>query len=311
MDYIQAGGMGALLNNGRPSLLVIHSMENPLQVGRARGIAKYFAGINTASAHYCVGPDEVIQCVPTNRKAWHAGPNANAFTLGYEQTGYAAYSRSDWLTATGRAQLANLASVCRADAARYGIPIRWATDEQIRAARYGTPAGFCTHADISRVLGGTNHWDPGNNYPRDLLMQAMNGQQIGDDMPSVTDIWDWKIGQNGIYGKDNMPAWQVLGYTHADGLWTQGLVKALPGTILGTSIKDADGINGTVGDRLAWIDKRARDTEAKVDQVAAAVTALGQTIEAMNTGQIAEQVKAQITDALKGLSITLTTKENA
>lgn len=184
MRFIQAAGHGGTI---RPTLLVIHSMENPLAVGSAAQVAKMFAGNGNASAHFCVDPGEVIQCLPTNIKAWHVGPRANAFTVGFEQAGYARFSRSDWTTPAGMAQLANLASIAAQVADQCGIPKRWASDAEIRAAASGAPAGFCTHADISRVLGGTDHTDPGGGYPRDLLMAAINGQQTGAGMSDISD----------------------------------------------------------------------------------------------------------------------------
>jgi hypothetical protein len=255
MTYIQAAGMGGTL---RPWLVVIHSMEAPLRTGVARSIAQMFASNVATSAHECVGPDETIQCVPWNRKAWHVGPAANGCSLGIEQTGYAAYGRAQWTTADGLAQLTRVADVARAMCVQWGIAQRWATDAEIRAAAAGHgPGGICTHADITRVLGGTTHTDPGPNYPRDLLQAAVNG--TGDTMAitkdDINDIWAHPTGGDNVQAQDRL--------------------IAIFDTVL-AAYKDPAGDVAALRDRIADLNVRIAHTgvqltPAGLDQVKAAI----------------------------------------
>lgn len=156
------------------TLLVVHSAETPLRYGYARSIGKYFTRPDAkTSAHVMVDPRDVVQMVPKNRIAYHCG-YANKCSLGYEQAGYARLSRRQWTTGDGLAQIKLLALEIRKDADIHHVPLRWATDAQIRAAyRNGVPGGLCTHGDVARVVGGSTHTDPMPNYPKDLLLELV------------------------------------------------------------------------------------------------------------------------------------------
>lgn len=163
---------------GKPTLLVVHDAETPLQRGYALSIARNWFGKpqpagRESSAHYMTDPGATVQMVHTYDIAWHAGPNANGFTLGYEQAGYASYTRAQWTTPDGISQMNRLAAILAEDAKFYGVPVRLATDAQIRDAAHGHAAGICFHRDVTRVLHGTTHTDPGRNYPKDLLIQKV------------------------------------------------------------------------------------------------------------------------------------------
>lgn len=175
----------AALNHGGamghpPTLLVVHDAETPLKAGYARSLAaNWFAKEQPAgresSAHYIVDPADVVQMVHTYDIAWHVGPKANGFTLGYEQSGWASLTGPGWTTTDGQKQMSRLAAIMATDALFYGIPAKWATDDDIRAAAKGVKGGICRHSDITRVLGGTTHTDPGPGYPRDALLSHIRG----------------------------------------------------------------------------------------------------------------------------------------
>lgn len=172
---------------GGPRLGVIHSAETPLEAGYAYSIAaNWFATVATTSATVMIDPAETIRLLPDDTIAWHVGPAANPFTVGAEQAGRASMTRAEWLTPAGRAQMERVADYMRDVRDAWGLPLRWATDAEIRAAAQpgGPRVGWCTHADIARVLGGTTHTDPGGQYPRDELMSIATGgvsPTTGDD----------------------------------------------------------------------------------------------------------------------------------
>lgn len=172
---------------GGPRLGVVHSAETPLRAGYAYSIAaNWFATRASTSATVMIDPAETIRLLPDNVVAYHVGPAGNGFTVGAEQAGYARLSRAEWLSPAGRAQKRRLAEYMVDCWRAWGIPLRWATDAQIRAAAAGgPPQGWCVHDDIRRVLGGTVHTDPMPNYPRDELMALARAIAAGedDDMP--------------------------------------------------------------------------------------------------------------------------------
>lgn len=156
----------------RTQLMVLHSGETPLLPGYAVSVTKNWLnkpGVE-ASTNVFAGPDTLVRSVNTYLAAWHASV-ANAISIGYEQTGYAAYSRNEWLTSYGKNQLDRLAREMAADAKLFGIPLRWMSTTDVHAALNGNPSpkGFCTHAQIDP----RNRTDPGANYPYDLLMEAV------------------------------------------------------------------------------------------------------------------------------------------
>ena len=73
---------------------------------------------------------------------------------------------------------------------------RWLSLNEVASLKV---RGFCYHYDISRALGGTDHWDPGTGYPADVQMSRIRwyagvadfwGEDVGtrpDDVPSNGD----------------------------------------------------------------------------------------------------------------------------
>jgi hypothetical protein len=166
--------------NRHPVLQVVHSAETPLRTGYAQSIARnWFAASAPTSAHWMVDPRDAVLMVARQRVAWHCG-TGNHRSLGYEQAGYASFTRRTWTTEDAMAQLDLLAQKIAEDGYTYGIPARWATDAQIRDAHHhGAPGGMCTHDDMRRVVGGTTHTDPGDGYPRDLLLERVVAHRGG------------------------------------------------------------------------------------------------------------------------------------
>jgi N-acetylmuramoyl-L-alanine amidase len=73
--------------------LVVHDTETPGGIRKATTIANYFCNPKSeVSAHYIIGKaGEIVQCVPDEKRAWHAGPSkfegrekVNDFSIGVE-----------------------------------------------------------------------------------------------------------------------------------------------------------------------------------------------------------------------------------
>lgn len=211
--FVQAVSHGGLMT--KPTLIVVHSAETPLKAGYAKSIAEnWFGKAATTSAHFMVDPAEIIRLLSDNVVSYAVGPKANGFTLNIEQAGYARLTRAEWTTPDGLKQLAKVGALIAELAAANSIPLRYATDDQIRAAARGVPGGVCFHDDVRRVIGGTTHVDPLPYYPRDLLEQAWTPATEEDDMTPeqagmLRDLHAWMTDMKGQgYAKvgENLPA---------------------------------------------------------------------------------------------------------
>lgn len=154
----------------RRQLYVIHTAECPLRVGYAQSLTGWGNGgyQPRASWQKFIDPATVVSWIPLALAAWHAAP-ANRVSVGYEQSGYARYTRSQWLVPDGLRQMDLLAQ----EIVRDGIPqsgLRWLTTAQVQAIYNGrdtTTYGLCTHAQISP----STRTDPGAGYPKDVLLE--------------------------------------------------------------------------------------------------------------------------------------------
>jgi uncharacterized coiled-coil protein SlyX len=163
-------------------------MECPLQAGYARSLTNWAltpesAGGPQASWHRGYGPDERVYFIPDELGAWHAS-EANPLSIGLEQTGYAAYTRAQWLTPDGYKMLdsvaADVAAICKRD----GIPARWLTTAEVRAVLDGgnrSIKGFCYH----RQVDPETRTDPGNGYPADVVLAKIKSYLGAAPAPST------------------------------------------------------------------------------------------------------------------------------
>jgi N-acetyl-anhydromuramyl-L-alanine amidase AmpD len=175
---------------GQPRLIVIHSMECPIEAGRARSVAQWFAGPSSpqASAHYMVDPAEVWCGVQPSAEAWHCG-GANQYaggaSIGIEQTGYAAYD-AEWLgSPDAQAQMDRLVDLVRSLCDRYGISEQWLSADQLRAG----VSGITTHGFLSSIGMGTDHTDPGPNWPVQEFMRRLVGAPTPSGDDEMKNVW--------------------------------------------------------------------------------------------------------------------------
>jgi len=143
-------------------VIVIHTMEAGEKPGTARAVAAWFAGATAprASAHFCIDNHEVIQCVDLADVAWHA-PGANRVGIGLEHAGFAKQSVADWSDEYSRATLERsaflVAELCRL----FRIPVVKLSATDLRSGA----RGVCGHVDVSKAFKGSDHYDPGPNFP--------------------------------------------------------------------------------------------------------------------------------------------------
>lgn len=162
-------------------LIVIHDMEWPERPTTAEDCARMFATTTrSASAHYNVDNNSIVQGVKDNDVAW-AAPGANHNGIQIEQAGHASQDRAEWLDAYGRAMIfGQVAPLVEMLAAKYRIPLSYRNHVQIAAGL----RGITTHWDVSKAWGRTDHTDPGRNYPMsDMLDEARSIRKAKSKQP--------------------------------------------------------------------------------------------------------------------------------
>lgn len=156
----------------RVDWIVIHTMETPCVSGMAARIAQRFElGERKVSAHYCVDPVEIVQCVRDTNVAWHC-PGANRRGIGIEHAGYSQGEHAtDW-SSDGHAQgMLALSARLTADlCARWNIPAVHLTPAEVAAGHRGI-IGHDGATEAFRTPGG--HTDPGKAWPWEKYLGAI------------------------------------------------------------------------------------------------------------------------------------------
>lgn len=159
------------------SLIAVHTNEGPNAPGdegrdrSAENLAKWMDG-QQVSYHKVIDDDSVVNYVADQHKAW-ALRNGNPRSLNVCLTGYARQTRAEWLQHDRQLRLA--ADVVRAWCDRYGIPKVKLSSAAVGADR----SGVCGHLNWTEGKRDGSHSDPGPEFPWDVFMRYVSGQQAG------------------------------------------------------------------------------------------------------------------------------------
>ena len=141
-------------------VIVVHTTES--SPTSARGVANYFQNLpvtNKVSSHKIVDINECITSVKDALIAWTA-PGTNSDGLQLEICARAKYSRLEWFR--NQAALKRSAWVVARWCIKYSIPPTFISVNELKNGK----KGLTTHADASKAYGGSDHWDPGPNFPK-------------------------------------------------------------------------------------------------------------------------------------------------
>jgi N-acetyl-anhydromuramyl-L-alanine amidase AmpD len=168
--FVQAAG-SYTDKDGRHYGVAIHATANTATDTAEASYASHRT--DGTSGHAYVDADSLTQALDTDRKAGHAGSaygNENAIAV--EITGLNSWTRERWLSSVAWDELARwLAYIIRNDPDYAGFQVRRATvAEMIANPRV---QAFYGHDDMRRAWGGTDHTDPGPNFPWDRLLMAV------------------------------------------------------------------------------------------------------------------------------------------
>lgn len=172
-------------SGGSKRLLVIHTMEGFTGPNGALDCARYFQGNVGASSQVCIDNNRgtIWECVNRGNGAW-TQCSFNSVSDSMEQSGYASWSKSQWLNERNN-QLHNVADWIAEESAKLGIPITRLTASQAQSGG----RGICGHSDLGS--SGCGHSDPGANWPwTEVLEWAKGGTSapippVEEDIPMV------------------------------------------------------------------------------------------------------------------------------
>lgn len=198
-------------------LIVLHTQEGD---STADNLGAYLQQPKVQASYHRIIDKDGNECrgVPDGESAWAAGPIANSAGLHVCLTGYASWTRAQWLARP--AQLDGVARVIATWARERGIPLA-----QVSAATLASPAGgsgVCGHDTTAQAWHETNHTDPGAGLPRDLLLDKARAINGGTPAPAPEDddmsAWDTKIDN---LANSEVPAGAMLAWVdkHTRELW--------------------------------------------------------------------------------------------
>ncbi|OXN01672.1 endolysin-like domain-containing protein [Bifidobacterium vansinderenii] len=171
------------------------------------------------------------------------------------------------------------------------------------------------------------------NYPWSCYLRYAGSTEQEDDM-TPNDVWNAGLGQEGTYGKDDIPAWMHLSFAHYDtarlfailgrtddaglGDGTSGniyertvnidkRVRDMAGMLSRTDdAGTGDGTDGDLYTRVVNIDKRVREMTATIAAQAAAIEALSKAL-GQDPVDMADVVEQAVREKLDSLTISLST----
>jgi hypothetical protein len=148
-------------------LIVIHTAEGALTIESLGG---WFAQPNAQCSSH-VGADDKVntvgEYVRRPDKAWTQS-NYNPVAVSVELCGFASWSTAEWDRHPN--MLDNCAKWIAEESGYWNIPITHLSDSQAQ----GSGRGVCDHYSLGP--GGGGHWDVGNGFPWDKVLEmARNG----------------------------------------------------------------------------------------------------------------------------------------
>jgi hypothetical protein len=157
--------------------------------------------------HFVGDPNDFRQGLYSYTRIGHVGSTTgNNYGISFEMCGYNSSPAEYWKHILDRA-----AAGLKLVIAKHGIPARFLTEAQMRD---GSSKGFITHDMARRVWGGSDHTDPGPNFPRDYAVAILGGTTPPVVHPSPGPS---KIAEDRRLGPQTIRRWQQYMGTPVDG----------------------------------------------------------------------------------------------
>jgi len=243
--------------------IAIHCTANTASAEAENAYAKRRP--DSVSSHYYVDHDSIVQSLDTDLRAFHAGSKiGNDHAIAYEITGLTSWSRQRWLDSVAWPLLVRQ---IRRDMAAHNIAARRLTVAQMKAREL---SGIVTHNDMRLAWGGTDHTDPGRNFPMDHLLKLLIEE---DGMPDPKDLWKYR-GYDYV-NVDDRPTTKdhQLARAHQYTWETRKLVRELLAEQEKAAEREQAILAAVAGDShdaiLAKLDQHAAEARAHREQIAA------------------------------------------
>lgn len=181
ITYIQGRNSGVDAD-GTKYGIAIHNTSNDASAAAEAAYAT--RRTDGTSSHFYADGLTVIQSLDTNAKAGHAGSvNGNQNAVAVEIVGTNGKAREWWLSNVNWGLLGRtLAEVVKA----YGIAVRRASVQEMK--NNPKVKAFYSHNDMRLAWGGTDHDDPGDNFPWDVLFASVNDALRPPPPPSTPQL---------------------------------------------------------------------------------------------------------------------------
>lgn len=155
----------------KKSIIVVHTSEpgpytpgkNP---GTAAGLGNYLRNAAIEASYHTAHDRNGDRCrmVADSDRAWHAGSIANNEGYAMCAVGWSAWSRQEWLSMPK--MLDDMAEQAAAWCKKDGIPPVFVSSKDLPNDVWGITG----HKQTAEAWGQTDHTDPGNNFPYDVLL---------------------------------------------------------------------------------------------------------------------------------------------
>lgn len=165
LDWSQRFGFGAPRPTSKIRNIFIHTTENSFATP-AENVASYQIRSQSGSYHQLVDRSKVLIENTDDWLTWSTGNQGNDVGLHLSFVAYSASTREDWLAEErNHGTITRAARQVAAWSNKHNIPLVHIDGSGLLAGR----RGVSTH-DAARVWGGTDHTDPGKNFPMDVLL---------------------------------------------------------------------------------------------------------------------------------------------
>lgn len=274
--------------------VVIHCTQNTASAANEASYAK--RRTDSVSSHYYVDDREIVQSLDTDYVAHHVGSyTGNMHGISYEITGLIQWSRSRWLSSVAWDLLA---TQIRRDCAEHGITPRLLTVAEIRAGK----TGIITHNQARLAWGGTDHTDPGPNFPMDHLLALLTKE----DRVSAKELWGYRVppeaGVAQSYPDIRSDGYRASTWVQYGYRWARRAAERASELLVGQAaiLAKLDGADdGTT--RQAIRDELDRHRAALLAEMREDLDELAELVRRRDTGELtAEQVVDELARRLSG-----------
>lgn len=209
----------------RKKYIMIHATANDASAEAEASYAKRRP--DRVSSHYYVDDDSIVQSLDTDYRAWHAGNReGNDRAIAYELTARNMNVGRAWWVDLDNIEWPLMVAAIARDCREHGIAPRNLTVAELREGRL---TGFCMHFEGNEAWGGSDHTDPGPNFPMNHLVNQVQ-RALEEDVMTKEEVEEAVIAalqrQRKLPdGRTRAIGWLIeWGYVHAAG--ARRLLKA-------------------------------------------------------------------------------------